>query len=135
MESYKDALHDWVEDETRQLDLVASWESLCETYRALEFSDQLTDSVRMEEFKWIVKEMNKHLTRARRKLMTCKDAESTRDALAEMYSTATQVSSRQELAYHKLRQMWVGRMLATLGTVMETMETTENGGQDGGPGY
>ena len=131
VEIAKDDLHDWIMEETRALDVVASWETLCDVYRTLEFSDQLSDAVRMEEFKWIVAEMNKHLSRSRKKLLSCKDPDSTRESLAGMFtSTGTQVRNRMDLTYHKLRQMWVRQMLAKLDAMMETKEDMENGRTD-----
>ena len=35
------SMRDWVDEETRHIDVVASWESLCDTYDALRFTDQL----------------------------------------------------------------------------------------------
>lgn len=122
----KDALHDWVEDETRALDVVASWETLCDVYRTLEFNDPLSDTMRMEEFKWIIGEMNKHLSRARRKLLTCTDPETMIEVLSKMYvSTEAKVSNRMDLTYHKLRQMWVSKMIARLNSITEQQMTTE----------
>lgn len=130
----KSALHDWVESETRALDLVASWESLCDTYRALEFVDPISDTVRLEEFKWIIKQMNAHLGRARRKLLTCSNASSTREVLEEMFIPTgdVKVTGRMDLAYHKLRQRWVSQMLVQLDmmeaeTLERVLETQMNG--------
>ena len=122
----KSVLHDWVESETRALDVVASWESLCDAYRILEFIDPINDTVRLEEFKWIIKQMNAHLGRARRKLLTCRDVESTRQVLEEMYYPTGDVklTGRADLAYHKLRQRWVSQMLAQLDMLeTEAMES------------
>jgi hypothetical protein len=128
----KDVLHDWVENETHALDVVASWETLCDVYRTLEFGDPLTDAMRMEEFKWIIGEMNKHLKRARNKLMTCSTPEAMLDALRGMFvSSGTTVTNRMDLTYHKLRQMWVSQMITNLTMMMETTrEETENGRTD-----
>lgn len=129
----RDVLHDWIEDETRALDVVASWETLCDVYHTLEFNDPLSDAMRMEEYKWIIAEMNKHLSRARRKLLNCADPESMMEALSQMFtSTEAKVSNRMDLTYHKLRQMWVSGMIAKLGTMMETMRTEE---EDGRPDF
>lgn len=104
-------IHDLMEMNTHPLDLVASWESLCQTYRMLEFNDAISDSMKMEEFKWIIKEMNKHLTRARKKLLTCRDIDAMIQALLEMYtSTNVNITNRQSLAYHKYRQTWIEQM-------------------------
>lgn len=123
----KDLLHDWIDGETRPIDVVASWEVLCDVYRALEFSDPLSDTVRLEEFKWIVKEMNKHLTRSRSKLMTCRDFESARTALSSMFTPAgsVNISGRRELAYQKLRQRWVVQMLAAVDQMEQEQNTKE----------
>lgn len=128
----KDALHDWIENETCALDVVASWETLCDVYRTLEFGDPLSDAMKMEEFKWIIAEMNKHLSRARRKLMSCSDPESMKEVLTSMFvSTEAKVSNRMDLTYHKLRQMWVSQMIAQLDTMMEILrEEGENGRTD-----
>ena len=128
----KNALHDWVENECRALDVVASWETLCDVYRTLEFNDPLSDAMRMEEFKWIIGEMNKHLSRARKKLLACTDPESMKEALTKMYvSTEAKVSNRMDLTYHKLRQMWVSQMIANLDTMVEMMrEENEDGRTD-----
>lgn len=115
-EIIKSQLHDLVEQETHALDLVASWETLCEVYRVLEFSDPLSDSVRLEEFKWIIREMNKFLTRMRNKLMTCKDIDATITMLTESFVPAGKVTvdSRKALAFQKLRQQWITRFLMTM---------------------
>ena len=134
----KSVLHDWVESETAALDVVASWESLCDAYRVLDFIDPISDTVRLEEFKWIIKQMNAHLGRARRKLLSCKDIPSTREALEEMFYPTGDVklTGRTDLAYHKLRQRWVSRMLAQL-EMLETeameslVEQIVNGENDG----
>lgn len=112
----KDALHDWIDRETSPLDVVASWENLCSTYRDLEFSDPISDSVKLEEFKWIIKEMNKSLTRARKKLMTCKDVDAVQMALQEMFipTGTVNIEGRRSLAYQKLRQRWIQMMLYNL---------------------
>lgn len=130
----KSLLHDWVERETRALDVVASWEALCDTYRALEFADPISDTTRMEEFKWIIKEMNKHLTRARRQLIICRDIETAEEILEKMMSPAgLSLTGRADLAYHKLRQRWIVQMLAQLNLMKETMAEVELEGIQNGP--
>lgn len=126
----KDALHDWVENECRALDVVASWETLCDVYRTLEFNDPLSDAMRMEEYKWIIGEMNNHLSRARKKLLNCTDPENMMEALTNMFvSNGAKVSNRMDLTYHKLRQMWVSRMIAKLTTMVEAMREEANSGR------
>lgn len=119
------SIRDWVEEETRHIDVVASWESLCETYDALRFTDPLSDAERLGEFKWIVHQMNGFLTRVRTRLLTCKDVEAMVDLLGTMYTPAGKVEldERRALVYHKLRQQWIRTEIMRLQTMM--------GGQDG----
>ena len=128
----KSDLHDWVENETRALDVVASWETLCDVYHTLEFSDPLSDAMKMEEFQWIIKQMNAHLSRARKKLLTCTDPESMVEALTKMFtSTGSTVTNRMDLTYHKLRQMWVSQMITKLNSMIEMMKEENEDGSDG----
>lgn len=131
----KDLLHDWVDEETRHLDVVASWESLCETYRALEFGDPLSDTVRLEEFKWIIKQMNAFLTRIRSQLMSCKDAEAVLEVLKDnvVPTGKVQIEGRRSLAFQKLRQRWVVSMMraATEMTETEERDVRYGAGSDG----
>ena len=130
MASFNQKFVDWIMDETRPLDIVASWETLCNVYHVLEFSDDISDTVKLEEFKWIIKEMNKHLTRARKKLLTCEEMDSLMEVLKLMYSPsgAITITSRKDIAYHKLRQKWIDQMIMKVSMIEEEEEnvgTTE----------
>lgn len=132
----KDVLHDWVEQETRPLDIVASWESLCDTYRALEFSDPLSDTARLEEFKWIIKQMNAFLTRQRKKLMSCTSTSAMREALMASFTPEGKVNidGRKALAFQKLRQRWISQMLSMMVQLMQEIQEAkemEEGNQSG----
>lgn len=118
-----DLLHDWIDAETRPLDVVASWESLCDAYRALEFSDPISDTVRLEEFKWIIKEMNKFLTRMRTKLMPCREIDDAIQALLESFTPTGKVTieGRRSLAYQKLRQRWITQAINQLSQMNQEM--------------
>ena len=129
----KNHLNDFIEDQTRQLDLVASWETLCDVYRTLEFKDELGDVIRLEEFKWIIKEMNKFLTRMRNKLMSCVDSDAVEEVLKESFTPTGKVTvdSRKSLAYQKLRQIWITRMLMSIDQIPISEEGSEDGWTDG----
>ena len=125
------SLHDWVDAETRHVDVVASWESLCDTYDTLRFADQLSDAERLEEYRWIVQQMNSFLSKIRTKLMTCKDTDAMMDLLNTTYTPASQADlrTRKALVYQKLRQQWV-RMAMTSLRMMTQEETEERDGGD-----
>ena len=80
------SIRDWVDEETRHIDVVASWESLCDTYDTLRFTDPLSDAERLEEFRWIVQQMNSFLTKIRTKLLSCKDMEAMVDMLTASFT-------------------------------------------------
>lgn len=123
---------DWVDEETRHIDVVASWESLCDTYDALRFTDPLSDAERLEEFRWIVQQMNSFLTKTRTRLLSCRDEEAMLEVLGLSFvpSGKVELGSRKALVYQKLRQQWVRSAMARLSTMIET----EKGGQDGWQG-
>lgn len=133
-----DEAHSLVDEQTRALDVVASWETLCGVYRILEFSDPLSDTVRLEEFKWIIKMMNSFLTKQRKKLLTCVDLESMMTVLQDSFTPEGKVniSGRRELAYQKLRQKWITNMLIAMEQKMQDLlEGSNNGWTDRNDAY
>ena len=115
----KSALDSWTAKETAPLDLVASWETLCSVYQFLQFTDPLTDSVRMEEFKWIIKEMNKFLTMIRKRLGTCTTFAMAIELCRENFIPKGKVTveDRKTLAFQKFRQQWISQSLNELGMI------------------
>lgn len=122
----KSSLYDFIDAETTRIDIVASWENLCGTYDVLRFTDPITDTERLEEFKWIVHQMNMFLTRIRTKLLTCRDVEAMIDLLSRSYVPAgkMELNERRALAYQKLKQQWLSSIITRL-----TMMEEENDGR------
>jgi hypothetical protein len=123
-------LNDWIEAETMHIDVIASWESLYDTYVSMRFTDHLSDDERLDEFKWIVQQMNSFLTKMRSKLLTCKDAEAIVELLRKNYTPSgkMELSTRKALVYQKLRQQWIRTKILVMETAIED-ETEEE--QDG----
>ena len=115
---------DLVDRETRHIDVVASWENLNDTYDALRFSDDMTDDERLEEYKWIVQQMNAFLSKMRTKLMSCKDEDAMTDLLGASVNPQGKVnlSTRRALVYQKLRQQWVRTMAMRLNMMKEEQD-------------
>lgn len=124
-------VREWVDEETRHIDVVASWESLCDTYDALRFTDPLSDAERLDEFKWIVQQMNVFLTKVRAKLLSCKDLEAMAEVLGNSFTPSGKMdlSARRALVYQKLKQQWVRTELARLQELARMMQEKEE--QDG----
>lgn len=113
------SIRDWIDEETRHIDVVASWESLCDTYDALRFTDQLSDAERLEEYKWIVQQMNAFLSKIKTKLLSCKDMEAMIEMLGASFTPTGKVelSTRRSLVYQKLRQQWIRTTVMKLQTM------------------
>lgn len=109
----KDKFHAWVDARTRQLDIVASWESLVGVYEQLSFLDGLTDDERIEEFNWIIHMLNKQLTRMRKALMSCAGIAPAIDYLGTQYDCKS-INSRKMLAYAKYKQALVRSLIMEL---------------------
>lgn len=120
----KSLLNDWIDEETRHIDVVASWENMCAAYDSLRFSDPISDIQRLEEFKWIVHQMNVFLSRTRTKLMTCKNSEAMSEILGNAMNPSGKVelNDRKSLAFQKLRQQWIMTMLSKLSMMTEADE-------------
>jgi hypothetical protein len=125
------SVRDWVERETTHIDVVASWESLCGTYEALRFSDHLSDAERLDEYKWIVQQMNSFLSKVRTRLLSCRDIDAMLEMLGSTFTPAGKVelSTRKALVYQKLRQQWIRTSMAELQVMRLQTEETED--QDG----
>lgn len=117
-------IQQWIEIETRHIDVVASWESLCDTYDALRFTDQLADAERLEEFKWIVQQMNVFLTKIRKKMLSCKNLDAMIEMLEAAYTPAgkMELSARRALVFQKLRQQWIKTEIMRIEAIKETEE-------------
>lgn len=105
---------EWIDGHTQHIDLVKSWEAICETYRYMQFTDEINDNTRIEETKWIVKEINRFLTAIRKKLMSCKSMEAIQEILRQSFVPAGKIAldSRKALVYQKYKQTWIEQMLA-----------------------
>lgn len=124
-----DLLRDWIESETMHIDVIASWESLYDTYESMKFTDVLSDEERLDEFKWIVQQMNSFLTKMRSKLLTCKDMEAMVSLLRKTYipNGKVELGTRKALVYQKLRQQWIRTKILALETAMEEQEEEQDG--------
>jgi hypothetical protein len=104
-------LAEWAEEECTHLDLIASWEELTGVYDYLHFTGPESDEVRLEEFKFIIGEMNKFLTRMRNGLARTRHIDDAITFLIGHLNTRdmSAVTGRKEIAYNKLKQQWIRR--------------------------
>lgn len=116
-------LNSWIDRSTQHIDMIASWERLVSIYDQLSFIDALTDQDRMGEFGDIVREVNRFLSKMRKKLGTAKDIESAIDLLSDSYSVGRNVTinTRQAIAFQKLKQQWIAQGIAELRAAEEMM--------------
>lgn len=127
--SEKDLLIAWVEDNCRHLDLIASWDELVYIYEQMKFLDVMNDDIRLSEFKEIIQETNKFLTRMQTGLRTCHDFESAIMFLKKYADTRDvgSIRTRAQLSYNRLRQQWVVQAMKVLDSTrqMFNMEREE----------
>ena len=118
-------LDDWVDQQTQQIDLIASWEVLISVYSEMGFTDRMDDTTRIAEFKSVIQEMNKFMTRTRKGFGSVGDIEDAIDYLKTLIDTQGSVASRQSLVYQKLRQRWVLAAVRELVDILEKEEEAE----------
>lgn len=123
-DSSTNVLQEWINSSTLQLDLVASWEELCDTYDLLRFSDELTDSQRLEEYKWIIHQVNKFLTGIRKKLIEAQSYDQAMKILVDnlVPKGDSNITERRALVYQKMRQRWI---LIAIQQIQEMQSKTE----------
>ena len=117
----------WAEDELRHLDLIASWESLIQVWDILGFTGPESDDLRLAEFKLVITELNKFLTRMRNGLASTGNIE---DAVAFLSSHANtadmnSVKTRPSVAYNKLKQRWISQAITALLEIARLLEAEE----------
>ena len=131
--SESDYLANWADENTRHLDLVASWETLLSVYDVLQFIDPINDEIRLSEFKWIIGEINKFLTRMKSGLDKTSGVDAAVEYLKRYADTkdTTSIKARRELAYNKLKQRWVMQSINALLNYSDqlTFEREEDDGE------
>ena len=125
-------LAEWAERECRHLDLIASWETLLSVYETLGFQGPESDDMRLTEFKTIITEINKFLTRMKNGLARTRDIEDAIEFLTGHVNTAdmTGVNSRSSIAYNKLRQRWILQSISTLLEAQQAAAAASEGERD-----
>jgi hypothetical protein len=120
-------LAEWADKECRHLDLIASWETLVSAYDYLGFTDVIGDVERLSEFKYVISEMNKFLTRMRNGLMKTKDVDSAIAFLTSHANTADMgnVDGRASIAYNKMKQRWIGQSISVLESARSAVTVEE----------
>lgn len=120
-------LNQWIDRSTRHIDMVASWERLVDIYDQLSFVDSLTDQDRMSEFGDIVREINRFLSRMRKKLSTAKDIDAALCILSDSYGIGKNVviDTRTSIAFQKLKQQWVMQGSSELSAALDMLSSTE----------
>ena len=109
-------LAEWADQECRHIDLIASWETLLSVYQVLGFSGPDTDDAKLTEFKQIITEMNRFLTRMRSGLVKSQTPDDAIEFLmSHVYATEMgSIKNRQNIAYNKLKQRWIIQSIAAL---------------------
>lgn len=115
-------LAEFIERETERIDVVASWERLVNIYDQLSFVDPLTDQMRVSEFCSVVKEINRFLTNMRKTLSKATSISAAMKTLEKAYEPSNSISTREQIAYQKLKQQWIASCISKLRSDMDALE-------------
>lgn len=113
--------------DTEPVDMITSWTVLCDVYKQLAFIDTLTDEERIAEFKKVVKEINRFLTRARSGMLSARNDTDVIDWLVEEMKPKPQAcyDNRYQIAFYKLKQEWIAQQLRKYTWLIEQNEVEE----------
>ncbi|WP_298049666.1 hypothetical protein [uncultured Bifidobacterium sp.] len=80
-----------------------------EQYQGCSFTDNITDQQRLMEFKQVIKETNKFLTRMRNALSKVADVDSAVEVLIKQFDSkdTENIVERWQLLYNMLKQSWI----------------------------
>ena len=82
---------------------------MVEQYDSCRFTDGITDQQRLMEFKQVIKETNKFLTRMRNALSKVADIDSAIEVLIKQFDSkdTENIVERWQLLYNMLKQSWI----------------------------
>lgn len=120
-------LQEWADKNCRPVDLISSWTELVSVYKHLEFVDGLNDEQRIKEFKHVVRETNRLLTRVKNTLTTCLSIKDAIEYLSTQFAPSrnSDVTDRQDVAYQALKQRFLRQSIAELTAVYENLFESE----------
>jgi hypothetical protein len=127
-------LADWAEKECQHVDLIASWETLLAVYDVLGFDGPDNDEIKLAEFKQVVGELNKFLTRMKNGINKSATISDAVEFLMSYSSTTdmTGIRTRSSVAYNKLKQRWIVQSISVLQSALMDSESydSEEGERD-----
>lgn len=120
-------LMEWTERNCQPVDLISSWTELVSVYKHLEFVDDLNDEQRIKEFKHVVRETNRLLTRVKNTLTTCLSIKDAIEYLSSQFAPSrnSDVTDRQDVAYQALKQRFLRQSIVELTAIYENLFESE----------
>ena len=106
------------------INLIESWENLCDAYETLRFVDQLDDATRLDEFQYIVRELNRTMGTIRNALVSCDDLEDAMQWLIDHRDPKgnVKIESRKHVAYQAFRSRWFANAISSVAWLLENEE-------------
>lgn len=92
-------------------DFQSMWFALNAKYEALAFKDDISDSIRIQEYKYIVQQFRKFISGQHDAIMECVSAEEMLNLIGAMLAQATEYGKeRKEIVYNFVRDDWLYEM-------------------------
>ena len=89
-------------------DFQSMWFALNAKYEALAFKDDISDSIRIQEYKYIVQQFRKFISGQHEAIMECVSAEEMLQLIDTMLSNAAEYGKeRKEIVYNFVRDDWL----------------------------
>lgn len=89
-------------------DFQGMWYGINAKYKALDFKDNISDSIRIQEYKYIVHQFRRYIANKREAIMSCESAEDMIMMLNSMYDNSDEYGEeRKVVVYNFLRDDWI----------------------------
>lgn len=90
-------------------DFQSMWFALNGKYKALDFQDDISDSVRIQEYKWIVQQFRKYISSHKEDILfDCQDGNEMLECIGNLLGNAAEYGDeRKVIAYNFIRDDWL----------------------------
>lgn len=95
------------------------------------FHDDISDEQRIDEYKYIVQQLNKYISKRKEELIKLDSMEDMAGQVIVWLGESSQYGgSRKELVYNFLRDAWLREVLSALSTMLEQVEEQDEEWED-----
>ena len=128
----EERLKELIDQAFSNFDTLDNWSVFTSKYKQLEFTDELTDDMRIAEFKWIGEQFRKYVNTRESTIRQNYDPYRIREQLYKYLEDAkVEYTERKRVAYASIRNDWLRNLLVGVHLIIDEYEGDEEDGRYG----